>query len=61
MQSVISMAGRYRVHPNQIYAWKKALVEAAPRVFQRYSWAAATSSARIHPRRRFSKLEQLRL
>ena len=33
MQSVITMAGRYRVHPNQVYAWKKALVEAAPRVF----------------------------
>src|SRR6266481_1878889 len=28
---------------------------------QRYSWAAATSSARIRPRRRFSKLKQLRL
>ncbi len=33
MQSVISMAGRYGVHPSQVYAWKKALVEAAPKVF----------------------------
>ena len=27
------MAARFGVHPHQIYAWKKTLVQAAPKVF----------------------------
>jgi transposase len=32
--TIADLAARFGVTPNQLYAWKRALVEAAPKVFR---------------------------